>query len=151
MCVCVCVCVRACIMRVSECNFLTYIVHIVQVDPLYKKTSAAFDEGGIEGLLLNQIHPEDDLLSLKLDPSLGPSTVSTAPCGVAIQKMHLAGTYVLVIIPKSMQVVVPACAYIHILGTLKKRVVFAHISYVMQLCSTYKYTSLTGKMPPHIA
>jgi condensin complex subunit 2 len=61
-----------------------------EVDPLYKKTSAAFDEGGIEGLLLNQIHPEDDLLSLKLDPSLGPSTVSTAPCGVAIQKMHLA-------------------------------------------------------------
>ena len=26
-----------------------------EVDPLFKKTSAAFDEGGVEGLLLNQL------------------------------------------------------------------------------------------------
>lgn len=27
-----------------------------EVDPLFKKTTAAFDEGGVEGLLINQLH-----------------------------------------------------------------------------------------------
>ena len=45
----------------------TYV--IPQVDPLYKRTAAAFDEGGIEGLLLNHLRVKDDRSSLLLDSS----------------------------------------------------------------------------------
>ena len=30
--------------------------HTSQIDPLFKKTAAAFDEGGVGGLLLNNLH-----------------------------------------------------------------------------------------------
>ena len=38
-----------------------------QVDPLFKKTSAAFDEGGTGGLLLNHLRCLDDSSELVLD------------------------------------------------------------------------------------
>lgn len=36
---------------------------------MYKRTAAAFDEGGIEGLLLNHLRVKDDRSSLVLDSS----------------------------------------------------------------------------------
>ncbi|KAK3698761.1 hypothetical protein QZH41_014526 [Actinostola sp. cb2023] len=38
-----------------------------EVDPLFHKTSAAFDEGGTEGLLLNHLFVRDDMCELLLD------------------------------------------------------------------------------------
>ncbi|RMX41808.1 hypothetical protein pdam_00012481 [Pocillopora damicornis] len=38
-----------------------------EVDPLFHKTSAAFDEGGTGGLLLNHLHVRDDTCDLLLD------------------------------------------------------------------------------------
>ena len=40
-----------------------------EVDPLFQKTSAAFDEGGTSGLLLNHLRLLDDTSELVLDSS----------------------------------------------------------------------------------
>ena len=42
-------------------------VFFLQVDPLFHKTSAAFDEGGAGGLLLNHLFVRDDSCELLLD------------------------------------------------------------------------------------
>ena len=39
------------------------------MDPLYRHPFAAFDEGGVESLLLNQLCVKDDLCALLLDAS----------------------------------------------------------------------------------
>lgn len=38
-----------------------------EVDPLYRHPFAAFDEGGVENLLLNQLCVKDDFCALLLD------------------------------------------------------------------------------------
>ena len=40
---------------------------ILQVDPLFKKMSAAFDEGGAAGLLINQLRLDSDHCQLMMD------------------------------------------------------------------------------------
>ena len=44
-----------------------FIILVLQVDPLFHKTSAAFDEGGTGGLLLNHLFVRDDSCELLLD------------------------------------------------------------------------------------
>ena len=44
----------------------------IQVDPLFKKTCASFDEGGVGGLLLNQLSVGSDDCLLMLDPNQVP-------------------------------------------------------------------------------
>ena len=53
----------------------------LKIDPLFHKTSAAFDEGGVRGLLLNSFSVQDDTCELLLD--------STAVVNVGLQK-HLS-------------------------------------------------------------
>ncbi len=43
--------------NVKNLNINTFDLEY-QIDPLFKKTSAAFDEGGVEGLLINHLHTE---------------------------------------------------------------------------------------------
>ena len=46
-----------------------------QVDPLFKKTSSTFDEGGVDGLLINQLGVDSDQCVLMLDSSIPITTV----------------------------------------------------------------------------
>jgi condensin complex subunit 2 len=48
---------------------------LFQTDPLFNKTSAAFDEGGTAGLLLNHLHCRDDMSELVLDSNTVMSEV----------------------------------------------------------------------------
>ncbi|XP_064398390.1 condensin complex subunit 2-like [Halichondria panicea] len=66
--------------NVKNLNINTFDLEY-QVDPLFKKTSAAFDEGGVEGLLINHLHTEAGFtLSLDADEILNhnehPTTTS---------------------------------------------------------------------------
>ncbi|CAH3123316.1 unnamed protein product [Pocillopora meandrina] len=54
-----------------------------EVDPLFHKTSAAFDEGGTGGLLLNHLHVRDDTCDLLLD--------STTLTGTTTREMSSEG------------------------------------------------------------
>ena len=51
-------------LQFNKCG-LTFLC--CQVDPLFHKTSAAFDEGGTGGLLLNHLFVRDDSCELLLD------------------------------------------------------------------------------------
>lgn len=51
---------------------------ISKVDPLFHKTSAAFDEGGTGGLLLNHLFVRDDSCELLLDSSTVTMTARDA-------------------------------------------------------------------------
>ena len=48
-------------------NVYMYILFSFQVDPLFQKTSATFDEGGSGGLLLNQLYCINDSSAIVLD------------------------------------------------------------------------------------
>ena len=52
---------------------------MLQVDPLFHKTSAAFDEGGVKGLLLNHLSVRDDTCELLLDSTavIAPQNTTT--------------------------------------------------------------------------
>jgi condensin complex subunit 2 len=81
-----------------------------EVDPLFKKTSAAFDEGGIESILLNHLTVDDDHYMLSLDSSSqltllnkpylsSPSIICSSDLNVyfenlqSIQDNHICSTF----------------------------------------------------------
>lgn len=55
------------------------------MDPLFHKTSAAFDEGGSGGLLLNHLFVKDDLCELLLDSSVAMTTRDVTTSGQTSQ------------------------------------------------------------------
>ena len=60
------------------------VLSSLQVDPLFQKMSATFDEGGTEGLLLYHLNTLDNTCSLVLDAS----TVVNAPDRRNSQTFH---------------------------------------------------------------
>lgn len=66
-------------------NLLSEFDFESRVDPLFQKTAAAFDEGGAEGLLLNNLTVQDDGCALTLDGSEKPATVDKPTEGIMVQ------------------------------------------------------------------
>ena len=80
-----------------EVLFPFVVFYMSQVDPLFSKTSATFDEGGPRGLLLNQLATRGDTCEVVLDSNsvVMPSTMETKAATSHDPKMtdltHLRG------------------------------------------------------------
>ena len=74
--------------------FMSPSILLFQVDPLYQKTASSFDEGGIEGLLLNNLFVLSDSCELVVDPCTSLKALHTLPPPCLYPRKELEGLYI---------------------------------------------------------